>query len=249
MIDSHTHLDHCEPPDAELVAAAEAAGVTHLVSIGTDGASCRTALATAEAFPQVYAAIGRHPHESAGFDDADRAELAALAAHERCVAIGEAGLDYYRDYAPRPDQARAFAAQVELAREADKPLVVHTRAADDDTLAVLRERGAGVRVILHCFSMPDRLDECLAAGYWISFAGNVTFPKAVDLARAAARVPLDRLLVETDAPYLSPRPVRGKPNQPANVVHTARHIAELRRIPYEELEAAVEATAAGLFGW
>ena len=249
MINSHTHLDHCEPPDAELVAAAEAAGVTHLVSIGTDGASCRTALATAEAFPQVYAAIGRHPHESAGFDDADRAELAALAAHERCVAIGEAGLDYYRDYAPRPDQARAFAAQVELAREADKPLVVHTRAADDDTLAVLREHGAGVRVILHCFSMPDRLDECLAAGYWISFAGNVTFPKAVDLARAAARVPLDRLLVETDAPYLSPRPVRGKPNQPANVVHTARHIAELRRIPYEELEAAVEATAAGLFGW
>src|SRR5439155_19739168 len=130
-----------------------------------------------------------------------------------------------------PDQSRAFADQVEQAREAKKQLVYQTSAADDDTLAVLREHGAGVRVVLHCFSMPDRLDECLAAGYWISFAGNVTFPKAVDLARAAARVPLDRLLVETDAPYLAPRPVRGKPNQPANVVHTAGFIAELRRIP------------------
>jgi TatD DNase family protein len=249
VIDSHTHLDHCEPPDAELVAAAERAGVTRMVTIGTDGASCRAALAAAEAFPQVYAAIGRHPHESAGFDDADLAELRALAAHDRCVAIGETGLDYYRDLAPRADQGRAFAAQVGLARETDKPLIIHTRAADEDTLAVLREQAAGVRVIMHCFSMPDRVDECVAAGYWISFAGNVTYPKAVDLARAAARVPLDRLLVETDAPYLAPQPVRGQPNEPANVVHTARLIAELRRLGDEELEAAVERTAAGLFGW
>ena len=249
MIDSHTHLDHCEPPDAELVAAAERAGVARMVTIGTDGASCRAALAAAEAFPQVYAAIGRHPHESAGFDDADLAELRALAAHDRCVAIGETGLDYYRDLAPRADQGRAFAAQDGLARETGKPLNIHTRAADEDTLAVLREQAVGLRVILHCFSMPDRLDECLAAGYWVSFAGNVTYPKAVDLARAAARVPLDRLLVETDAPYLAPQPVRGQPNEPANVVHTARLIAELRRIPDEELEAAVERTAAGLFGW
>jgi TatD DNase family protein len=249
VIDSHTHLDHCEPPDAELVAAAERAGVTRMVTIGTDGASCRAALAAAEAFPQVYAAIGRHPHESAGFDDADLAELRALAAHDRCVAIGETGLDYYRDLAPRADQGRAFAAQVGLARETGKPLIIHTRAADDDTLAVLREQATGVRVLLHCFSMSDRLDECLAAGYWVSFAGNVTYPKSVDLARAAARVPLDRLLVETDAPYLAPQPVRGQPNEPANVVHTARLIAELRRITDEELEAAVERTAAGLFGW
>ena len=128
-------------------------------------------------------------------------------------------------------------------------MIIHTRAADDDTLAVLGEQAAGVRVILHCFSMPDRLDECLAAGYWVSFAGNVTYPKAVDLARAAARVPLDRLLVETDAPYLAPQPVRGQPNEPANVVHTAGFIAEQRRIPDEELEAALERTAADLFGW
>jgi TatD DNase family protein len=249
VIDSHTHLDHCEPPDAELVAAAAAAGVARLVSIGTDGASCRAALAAAEAFPQVYAAVGRHPHEAAGFDDADLAELRALAAHDRCVAIGETGFDYYRDLAPHADQARAFAAQIGLARETGKTLVIHTRAADDDTLALLREQAGGVRVLLHCFSMPARLEECLAEGWWVSFAGNVTYPKAADLARAAARVPLDRLLVETDAPYLAPQPVRGKPNEPSNVVHTARFIAELRRIPYEELEAAVERTAAQLFGW
>ena len=249
MIDSHTHLDHCEPPDAELVAAAAAVGVARLVSIGTDGASCRAALAAAEAFPQVYAAVGRHPHEAAGFDDADLAELRALAAHDRCVAIGETGFDYYRDLAPRDDQARAFSAQIGLARETGKTLVIHTRAADDDTLALLREHAGGVRVLLHCFSMPGRLEECLAEGWWVSFAGNVTYPKAADLARAAARVPLDRLLVETDAPYLAPQPVRGKPNEPSNVVHTARFIAEQRRIPYEELEAAVEGTAAQLFGW
>jgi TatD DNase family protein len=165
------------------------------------------------------------------------------------VAIGETGLDYYRDHAPHADQARAFAAQIGLARETGKPLVIHTRAADQDTLALLREQADGVRVLLHCFSMPDRLDECLAAGYWISFAGNVTYPKSVDLARAAARVPLDRLLVETDAPYLAPQPVRGRPNEPANVVHTARFIAEQRRMPDGELNEAVESTAAGLFGW
>jgi TatD DNase family protein len=249
VIDSHTHLDHCEPPDAELVAAADRAGVRRLLTVGTTGASCRAALAAAEAFPQVYAAIGRHPHETAGFDDADLAELRALAAHERCAAIGETGLDYFRDRAPRPDQARAFAAQVELARETDKTLVIHTRAADDDTLAVLREQATGLRVILHCFSMPDRLDECLAAGWWISFAGNVTYPKAAELADAATRVPLERLLVETDAPYLAPQAVRGKPNQPANVVHTARFVAERRGMAYEELEAAVEGTAAEVFEW
>ena len=249
MIDSHTHLDHCEPPDAELVAAADGAGVRRLLTVGTSGASCRAALAAAEAFPQVYAAIGRHPHETAGFDDADLAELRALAAHERCAAIGETGLDYFRDRAPRPDQARAFAAQVGLARETDKALVIHTRAAEDDTLAVLHEQATGLRVILHCFSMPDRLDECLAAGWWISFAGNVTYPKASELAGAAARVPLERLLIETDAPYLAPQAVRGKPNQPANVVHTARFVADRRSMAYEELEAAVEGTAAEVFGW
>ena len=250
MIDSHTHLDVCEPPTAELVAAAVDAGVTRMVTVGTDGASCRAALAAAEDFPQVYAAIGRHPNSATGFDDADFAELEALAAHEKCVAIGETGLDYYRDYAPAEDQQRAFAAQIELARAVGKPLVIHTRAADDDTLALLAKWADGLRVILHCFSMSARVEECLAhAGWWFSFAGNATYPSAGDLRAAALRVPADRLLVETDAPYLSPQPVRGKPNQPANVVATAQAIAVQRRVSYAELERAVDANAATLFGW
>jgi len=250
VIDSHTHLDVCEPPTAELVAAAVDAGVTRMVTVGTDGASCRAALAAAEDFPQVYAAIGRHPNSATGFDDADFAELEALAAHEKCVAIGETGLDYYRDYAPAEDQQRAFAAQIELARAVGKPLVIHTRAADDDTLALLAERADDLRVILHCFSMSARVEQCLAhADWWFSFAGNATYPSAGDLRAAALRVPADRLLVETDAPYLSPQPVRGKPNQPANVVATAQAIAVQRRVSYAELERAVDANAATLFGW
>jgi TatD DNase family protein len=250
VIDAHTHLELCEPPDAELVAAASEAGVVRMVTVGTDGASCRAALAAAEAFPQVYAAIGRHPNAATGFDDADLAELHALAAHERCVAIGETGLDYYRDYAPHTDQERAFHAQIELARETGKPLVIHTRGADDDTIGELSERAAGLRVILHCFSMADRIDECLAhEDWWISFAGNMTYPKAGELRSAMLRVPADRLLVETDAPYLSPQPVRGQPNHPANVVHTAQAMALERRVPYEELEAAIERNAAAVYGW
>src|SRR5690242_12220051 len=150
----------CDPPDAELVASAVDAGVSRIVTIGTDGSSCRAALAAAEDFPQVYAAIGRHPNSATGFDDADLAELKALAAHERCVAIGETGLDYYRDYAPRADQERAVAAQIELARETGKPLVIHTRAADDDTLANLDAHAGDLTVILHCFSMAERIEEC-----------------------------------------------------------------------------------------
>jgi TatD DNase family protein len=250
VIDSHTHLDSCRPPDAELVEAAVEAGVTRLVTVGTNGASCRAALAAAEAFPQVYAAIGRHPNEATGFDDADLAELEALAAHPRCVAIGETGLDYYRDYAPRADQERAFSAQIALARAVGKPLVIHTRAADDDTLSMLDEQAGGVRVILHCFSMADRIEECLAhEDWWFSFAGNVTYPRADALRVAAVRVPAERLLVETDAPYLSPQVVRGQPNQPAFVVHTAQAVAVERRVSYSDLEASVAESGAAVFGW
>ena len=249
MIDSHAHLDMIERPTTEVVAAAEQAGVHRVLTIGIDGSSCRVALQLAEDFPQVRVAIGRHPNAATGFDDADRAELAALAAHHDCAAIGETGLDYYREGAPKPDQARAFTAQLELARELDKPVVIHTRAAEDDTLDLLATHADGLRVILHCFSMPDRLDECLARGYWISFAGNVTFPKAPELREAAARVPADRLLVETDSPFLAPQPVRGKPNEPRHVVATARVVAEARGVPFATVEADVERNAAALFGW
>jgi TatD DNase family protein len=249
VIDSHTHLDSCAPDDADLVAAAVGAGVHRVLTIGQDAASGREALAAAERFPQVFAAIGHHPNHATGFDDAHLAELVELAAHERCRAIGETGLDDFRDHAPRTDQERAFHAQIELARATGKPLVIHTRAAEDDTIATLRQRAAGLDVILHCFSMPGRLDECLDAGWWISFAGNVTYPRNEDLAVAAERVPDDRLLVETDAPYLTPQAVRKERNQPAYVTHTARFVAERRGQRYDELEAVVERNAARLFGW
>jgi TatD DNase family protein len=249
VIDSHTHLDSCRPPNDELVAAAVAAGVDRILTVGMDAESCRTALAAAEEFPQVFAALGRHPNLAEGFDDAVLDDIASLADHERCVAIGETGLDHYRDRAPRDDQERAFHAQIELARATGKPLVVHTRAAEDDTIATLRSRAGGLDVVMHCFSMPDRLDECLAEGWWISFAGNVTYPSAQDLAAAAERVPEDRLLVETDAPYLTPQAVRKEPNQPAYVTHTARFVAQRRGTSYEELERVVSRNAAALFGW
>jgi TatD DNase family protein len=249
VIDSHTHLDLCGPPDAQLVAAADAAGVKRILTVGIDGASCRAALAAAEAFPQVYAAIGRHPNAARGFDEADLTELRSLAAHERCRAIGETGLDFYREGAPRPDQECAFAAQIALARETGAPLVIHTRDADDATLAQLAREADGVTVVIHCFSMPERLQECLARGYFISFAGNVTYKNSSELARAAEIVPEDSLLVETDAPYLTPQVVRKERNQPAFVMHTAAFLADLRGVSAGELALTVERNAARVFGW
>jgi TatD DNase family protein len=246
VIDSHTHLHLCEPPAAELVEAAAAAGVTRILTVAIDDDSCPAALEAAGAHPGVFAAIGRHPNNAAGFD-VDR--LRRYAADPRCVAIGETGFDYHHRSASPQDQRRAFIEQIDLARELGKPLVIHTREADEDTLAVLRDRAGGLRVILHCFSMADRLPECLEEGWWISFAGNVTFPRAADLAAAAELVPPERLLVETDAPFLSPVPRRGRPNQPAGVIHTARFLAARRGVSYAQLESEVERCAAELFGW
>ncbi len=249
MIDSHTHLDSCAPPNAELVDAALRAGVTRMLTVGTEEASNRTALAAAEAFGSVWAAVGRHPNHAQGFDDAALADLTELARHPRCAAIGETGLDDFRDYCPRAEQEHAFSAQIALAREVDKPLIIHTRAADDDTIATLKADADGVRVLMHCFSMPDRVDECVEAGWWISFAGNVTYKKNAALADAARRVPAGRLLVETDAPYLTPQAVRKHRNEPAFVAHTAAFLAEVRGEEPETFAAHVEATAAELYGW
>lgn len=249
MIDSHTHLDACAPDNDGLVADAREAGVTRMLTVGTDETSNRAALVAAEAFPEVYAAVGRHPNHAEGFDAAALADLRALAQHPRCRAIGETGLDDFRDYCPRADQEHAFAAQIDLARELGKAVVIHTRAAEDDTIAMLREQAGGVTVLLHCFSMPDHVEACIEEGWWFSFAGNVTYPKNADLARAAARVPADRLLVETDAPYLTPQPVRKHANQPAFVAHTARFVADVRGLAADELDALVTANAQRLFGW
>jgi TatD DNase family protein len=249
VIDTHCHLDTCKVPEAELVERARSVGVRRIATVGMNDASIERALAAAHAYEEVVAIVGRHPNEAEGFQPHDIDSIERAAADSRVRAIGETGLDYYRDYAPRDDQMLAFEAQIDLAKRTGLPLVIHTRAAEDDTIRVLRERAGGVTVIMHCFSMPDRLDECVEQGWLCSFAGNVTYPKAGELQDAARAVPDDLLLVETDSPYLSPQPVRGKPNEPANVVSTAEFVAELRGVEYAQLEATVERNAARVFGW
>ena len=249
MVDTHCHLDSCEPPDSELVERALEAGVTRLATVGMHDESIARALAAADQFGELVAIVGRHPHYTEGFGDSDLEAIERAAAHPRARAIGETGLDYFRDHAPREDQRRAFEAQIDLAARTGLPLVIHTREAEDDTFALLHERASELTVILHCFSAPSRVDECVERGYMCSFAGNATYPKALELQAAARELPEELLLVETDSPYLSPQPVRGKPNEPANVVATAQFVAELRGVSYEQLDAAVERNAARVFGW
>jgi TatD DNase family protein len=250
VVDTHCHLDHCEPPAAELIRRARDAGLARVATVGIDGESIERALSASDDHDEVFAIVGRHPHESTGFGEADLEEIERAAAHPKARVIGETGLDYYRDHAPRPDQRRAFVGQLELAGRLGIPVAIHTRAAEDDTFAVLREHAERLpAVILHCFSAPDRLDECVEHGYLCSFAGNVTYRKAEDLQRAAKEVPAELLLVETDAPFLSPQVLRSKRNEPAFVVHTAHHVAGLRGMSYEELEQTVDENAARVFGW
>jgi TatD DNase family protein len=250
MVDTHAHLGMCEPGDAELVAEARRVGVRRLLTVGIDEGASREAIAAAEEHPEVFASVGRHPNGAAGFDERTAAEIEELAAHPRVAAVGETGLDYYRDRAPREDQRRAFEAQIEVARRVRKPVVIHMRDSVDDTFDVLRSRADGVGVILHCFSAPpERVEETAERGWYCSFAGNLTYPKAEELREAAALVPEDLLLVETDSPFLAPQPARGKPNRPANVVAIAERLAEVRGVSYGELEATVEANAARIFGW
>ena len=249
MVDTHCHLDACDPPSAQLVERAHDVGVRRIATVGTDGPSIERALILADAHEEVSAIVGRHPHEATGFGSRDLAEIERAAAHHLACAVGETGLDYYRDLAPRSDQRSAFESQLELAGRLGLPAVIHTRDAEEDTFAILREHAGRVTVVLHCFSAADRVEECVERGYMCSFAGNVTYPKASALQAAARELPDELLLVETDAPYLSPQPVRGRPNEPANVVATAEHVAELRGVSYAELELAVDRNAARVFRW
>jgi TatD DNase family protein len=244
VIDTHAHLDAVEDASAALTRA-RAAGVTRVITVGTDIDSCRTALALAAREEGVFAALGIHPH-AAGDPDADRVEeLRELLGHERAVAVGETGLDFYRDYAPRDSQQRLFEQQLELAAELDLPVVIHSRDADDATAQALFSHGG--RVILHCFSSPGLLAAALEHGWYVSFAGNVTYPKAEELRAAAAEVPDDRILAETDTPYLAPQPQRGRPNEPANVVHTVEALAAVRGTTGEELARKIDANATDVF--
>jgi TatD DNase family protein len=255
VIDSHTHLFLCERPEAELVASALEAGVGRMLNVGLGGEENEAAVAAAERHEAVFASVGCHPTEAAGFDEAQHEQIERLAAHERVRAIGETGIDYYRDTASPAEQRHAFEAQVAIARERGLPIVIHARDKDgetqaiDEIFALLDAQAGDTPVILHCFSAPWRAGDAAERGWHCSFAGHTTYPASDELRAAAAQLPEELLLVETDAPYLAPRTVRGKPNEPAYVVDTARIVAEARGASYEELERAVEANARALFGW
>jgi TatD DNase family protein len=242
VIDTHAHLDGCAEPAAGLVARARAAGVTRIVTVGTGLESCRAALAIADENEGVYAALGIDPYRAATSEPVD--ELRDLLAHPRAIAVGETGLDYHYGADVKQEQRRLFDDQLALAAELGKPVVVHTRDADDDTAAALA--GFPGTVVMHCFSSPGLTETVLERRYYVSFAGNVTYPKAQELRDAAARVAPDRILAETDSPYLAPQPRRGRPNEPANVMLTLEALAELRGEP--ELEERIELNAAAAFG-
>jgi TatD DNase family protein len=245
VTDSHAHLDACAEPDA-VVARAREAGVTRIVTIGTGIESCRRALELAEAHEAVVAALGIDPHRAAT-DEASRVgELRALLDHPRAVAVGETGLDGHHGADTLTEQRTLLDEQLALAKALGLPVVVHSRSASEATAAALEPFGG--TVILHCFSEPDLLEPALERGYYVSFAGNATYPSAEPLRAAAARVPADRILVETDTPYLAPQPVRGRPNEPRNLGHTVRVLAEARGDDPGELAARTHANAAAAFG-
>lgn len=258
MIDSHAHLGVCKPDNVELVADAALVGVDRILTVGMTPDSNREAIEIAEAHEGVFAAVGHHPNKAGSFDAAAAALIRELAAHPKVRAIGETGLDYYRDSAGAEEQVEAFRAQIEIAREAELPLIIHVRDAAvagdgravSETFELLEAEAEGVTVILHCFSATAvRAEQAGANGWLCSFAGNVTYPKAAGLREAAAVVPEDLILVETDSPFLAPQPVRGRPNEPANVTTTAEAVAEARGVGYADLEAAVVANARRIFAW
>jgi TatD DNase family protein len=238
VIDTHAHLDALDEDPAAVVARARVAGVSRILTIGTE-----QAVALADAHDGVYAVVGIHPHEAG--EEHDLELVRALLEHPKAVAVGEIGLDHFRDHAPREAQQRLFERQLDLARELGKPVVIHTRAADDETAATLA--GFDGTVVMHCFSSPHLLPTAIERGYYVSFAGNVTY-NATDLRLAATQVPPERLLAETDCPYLAPQPVRGRKNEPAYVVHTIAELARVRGVDSAELEAQIERNADACFG-
>lgn len=244
MIDTHAHLDALDDAE-EAVARAREAGVTRIVTVGTDPTSWANTLDLVDENEDVYGVVGLHPHEATL--NFDLAALPRLLEHPKVVGLGEIGLDYYRDYAPHDAQAKLFIYQLGLAKEARLPVVIHNRAADDDTVSILKQWFNGT-VVLHCFSSPSLLDEAVEQGWYVSFAGNVTYKKADALRVAARAVPAERLLAETDCPYLSPQAVRGKTNEPAYVVQTVRVLAEARGEDADVLGAQIDANATAAFG-
>ena len=249
MIDTHAHLTDArfaEDVD-EVIARAFAGGLTAMVTVATTVDNSREAIALAERHPHLYATVGIHPHYSSGYDERCPPVIRQLAAHPRVVAIGETGLDYHYDNSPRDVQRTSFARHLELGNELGLPVVVHSREADEDLIALLREAPRGTRGVLHSYSSgPELLEAGLELGWFVSFSGMVTFAK-FNGAKLLRRVPLERLLVETDSPYLSPAPHRGQRNEPGNVPLVAQRVAELRGEDPEEVVAATTRNARTLF--
>ena len=254
-LDAHCHLDLIEEPTGEVLAAARAAGITRVITVGTDVPSSCWSAGIAHPGQGVYAAVAVHPNETAAAasSPAQRddvlAEIAKLAALPQVRAVGETGLDYYRDHAPPEVQRDWFRAHIDIAKQTGKALMIHDRDAHDDVLAILEADGPPERVVFHCFSGDAAMvKRCADAGYVMSFAGNLTFANAPALREAAAAAPADLLLVETDAPFLTPMPHRGKPNTPAMVAHTVRCLAEVKQLAVADVCALVTATGARVFG-
>lgn len=242
MIDTHAHLDALDDPSGAVRRAHEA-GVERIVAIGSGLASARATLEIAAREEGVFVALGVHPHQAGS---GESVEDVLRVGDGTVVAVGEIGLDFFRDYAPREEQRRVFESQLQLAAERGKAVIVHSRAADEETASLL-EQFPGT-VVLHCFSSPGLLPVALERGYYVSFAGNVTYPKAAELREAAAKVTAERILAETDCPYLAPQPVRGKTNEPAFVIHTVAALAETRGETPAELALRIDANAAAAFG-
>ena len=252
FFDSHAHLDDkkFDSDRHEMLGRAKENGIHYIVNVGYDLPSSRRSIALADKYSFVYAAVGIHPHDAADRGEQALAEIRMMAAHPKVRAIGEMGLDYYRNLSPQEIQQHMFRKQIRLAKDIGKPIIVHDRDAHGDIMKILKEEKADdIGGVLHCFSGSwEMAKECLKMGFYISIAGPVTFNNAKKLRDIAVEVPLDRLLVETDAPYLTPEPHRGKRNESAYVVHVGRRIAELRNIPVEQLAMATTNNAKQLFG-
>ena len=249
-IDTHAHLEMeaFDRDREEVLERAVEAGLTAIVTVGTTLADCEKAVALAGRYPLLYAAVGIHPHEVKGIDSGTYDALRLLARRDKVVAVGEIGLDFYYDHSPREVQIRRFAEQLDLAEELDKPVIIHDREAHAETLGILRPRKGRLRGVLHCFSGDRAMArECIDMGFYLSVAGTVTYRKADQLRGVAREMPLERLLIETDAPYLAPQPHRGGRNEPAYVVETAGCLAEIRGLPVDELIRRTAANARRLF--
>lgn len=246
LIDSHCHLYDTRGAElADVLGAARAAGVSTMITVGCDAATTAAAVAIAAAHPGVYATAGLHPHEAVHGVDS----IVPFLDDPNVIAVGEAGLDYYYDHSPRDAQRTAFAAQIQLAHERNLPLIIHTRDAWDETFDILTAEGMPERTVFHCFTGGEaEAQRCVEMGAHLSFSGIVTFKNSTDVQEAARWCPIDRLLVETDSPYLAPTPHRGRPNQPAYVAHVAQFIADLRDIPFADFAAHTVVTTRAVLG-